>query len=100
MRNGDQALNKEDAMNVSRRTFLRLAAGAAAIHAIPRLARAQVWPTRPVTMVVPFIAGGPADVIARIVSERMKVSLGQPVIVENVTGAGGSIGVAKVARAA
>jgi tripartite-type tricarboxylate transporter receptor subunit TctC len=60
---------------------------------------AQTFPARPVTVVVPFAAGGPTDTIARIVGERMSRSLGQPVIVENVTGAGGSIAVNKVARA-
>jgi tripartite-type tricarboxylate transporter receptor subunit TctC len=63
-------------------------------------AGAQTYPTRPVTMVVPFAAGGPTDTITRIVAERMRVSLGQTVIIENVTGADGSIGVGRVARAA
>jgi tripartite-type tricarboxylate transporter receptor subunit TctC len=63
-------------------------------------ADAQTYPTRPITMVVPFAAGGPTDTITRIVAERMRVSLGQTVIIENVTGADGSIGVGRVARAA
>jgi len=63
-------------------------------------AHAQVYPSRPITMVVPFPAGGSTDAVARIVAERMRVSLGQPVIIENVGGAGGSIGVGRVARAA
>ena len=63
-------------------------------------AQAQTYPSRPVTMIVPFPAGGPTDTLARILSERMKGSLGQPVIVENVTGAGASIGVARAAQAA
>jgi tripartite-type tricarboxylate transporter receptor subunit TctC len=63
-------------------------------------ASAQVYPSRPVTMIVPFPAAGPADVLARIISERMRVSLGQSVIVENVSGAAGSIAVGRVARAA
>lgn len=63
-------------------------------------ANAQVYPAHPVTMVVPFPAGGPTDVIGRVVAERMRTSLGQPVIVENAPGAGGSIGVGRVARAA
>src|SRR6267142_5104378 len=62
--------------------------------------QAQTFPTRPVTMIVPFPAAGPADVLARIMSERMRISLGQPVIVENVAGAAGSIAVGRVARAA
>jgi tripartite-type tricarboxylate transporter receptor subunit TctC len=62
-------------------------------------ASAQVYPSRPITMVVPYPAGGPTDVIARIVVERMWVSLGQPIVIENVTGGSGSIGVSRVARA-
>jgi tripartite-type tricarboxylate transporter receptor subunit TctC len=65
-----------------------------------RIARAQQFPARPITMVVPYPAGGPADAIARIIGERMRVSLGQPIIVENVAGAGGTIGVGRVVRAA
>jgi tripartite-type tricarboxylate transporter receptor subunit TctC len=63
-------------------------------------ARAQSYPSRPITIVAPTTAGGPPDTIARILSDRMKASLGQPVIVENVTGAGGSLGVQRVARSA
>jgi len=62
--------------------------------------RAEVYPSRPITMVVPLPAGFTFDVTARLLAERMRVSLGQPVIVENVTGASGSIGVGRVARAA
>jgi tripartite-type tricarboxylate transporter receptor subunit TctC len=61
---------------------------------------AQIYPSRPVTFVVPFPAGAPLDTIARIVGERMRRTLGQPVIIENVTGAAGTIGVGRVARAA
>jgi tripartite-type tricarboxylate transporter receptor subunit TctC len=78
----------------------RLLLAAAVLLAGIAAATAQSYPSRPVTMIVPFPAGGPTDSLARIVSERMKVSLGQPVIVENVGGAGGSIGVSRVARAA
>jgi len=63
-------------------------------------AQAQTFPTRPVTLVVPFAPGGPVDVLARIMADRMKTSLGQPVIVENIAGAAGSLGVGRVARAA
>ena len=63
-------------------------------------ASAQQFPTRPVTIVVPFSAGGPTDTIGRIMAERMTRSLGQTVVVENVTGAGGNIGVGRVVRAA
>jgi tripartite-type tricarboxylate transporter receptor subunit TctC len=61
---------------------------------------AQSYPSRPITMIVPFAAGGVTDIVARIVSERMKTSLGQSVIVENVSGAGGTIGVTRLFRAA
>jgi tripartite-type tricarboxylate transporter receptor subunit TctC len=57
------------------------------------IASAQSYPSRPVTMVVPFAAGGPADTIGRIVAEGMRAPLGQPVVVENVSGASGTIGV-------
>jgi tripartite-type tricarboxylate transporter receptor subunit TctC len=63
-------------------------------------ATAQVYPSRSVTMVVPFPAGGSTDAIGRILSEHMQVSLGQSIVIENVGGAGGSIGVGRVARAA
>ena len=87
-------------MRLPRRTFLHLAAGAAALPAVSQFAWAQSYPSRPITIVVPFPAGGPADAIARIIAERMRQALGQPLIVENIPGAGGSIGVGRVARAA
>jgi tripartite-type tricarboxylate transporter receptor subunit TctC len=62
-------------------------------------AGAQTYPSRPVTMIVPFAAGGPTDSLARTLAERMRVPLGQAVIIENITGAGGSTGVGKVAQA-
>src|SRR5205823_21775 len=86
-------------MKLPRRQFLHLTAGAAALPAVSRIAWAQASPTRPITIVVPFPAGGAADAIGRILAERMRASLGQPVIVENVGGANGSIGVGRVARA-
>src|SRR5262245_36438986 len=64
------------------------------------LASAQSYPSRPITIIVPFAPGGPTDTIARIMSERMKASLRQPLINENVGGAGGSVGVGRAARAA
>ncbi|MEA2949878.1 MAG: hypothetical protein QOI40_5208 [Alphaproteobacteria bacterium] len=63
-------------------------------------AAAEPYPARPITMVVPFAAGGPVDTLARILSERMRQSLGQAIIIDNVTGAAGTIGVGRVARAA
>jgi tripartite-type tricarboxylate transporter receptor subunit TctC len=87
-------------MKLPRRQFLQLAAGAAAFPAVSRIAKAQTYPTRPITIVVPFAAGGGADAIARIIAERVRAHLGQTVIIENVTGAGGTIGVGRVARTA
>src|SRR5580658_7768065 len=72
----------------------------AAISGFAGSAEAQSFPSRPITMIVPFAAGGPTDVIARFIGERMGQSLGQPVIIENVTGAGGTIATGRVARAA
>jgi tripartite-type tricarboxylate transporter receptor subunit TctC len=83
-----------------RRKFLHLAAGVAALPAASRGAWAQAYPSRSITMVVPFAAGGPVDTLARVLAEQMRPSLGQPVVIENVTGAGGSIGTGRVARAA
>jgi tripartite-type tricarboxylate transporter receptor subunit TctC len=64
------------------------------------VSNAQTYPVRPITLIVPFAAGGPTDTIARIVSEGMRASLGQPIIIENVGGADGSIAVGRAARAA
>src|SRR5215204_1924160 len=88
---------KERAMPTRERLLVSLACAVA--FAVSGSAAAQVYPTRPITMVVPFPAGGPTDVIARIAADRMRGSLGQSIIVENVTGASGSIGVGRVARA-
>ena len=81
-------------------TLLRIAAGCVLLWGGIAAAPAQVYPSRPITMVVPFAAGGPVDTVARILSEPMRATLGQSIIVENVTGAAGSIGVGRVARAA
>lgn len=80
--------------------LLRIAAACALLLAATTVASAQAYPSRPITMVVPFAAGGPVDTVARILSEPMRASLGQSIIVDNVTGAAGSIGVGRVARAA
>ena len=87
-------------MQLPRRRFLQLAAGGAALPVLSPIARAQTYPSRPITLVVPFPAGGSTDAVGRIVAERMRLSLGQAVVIENVGGAGGSIGVGRVARAA
>jgi len=75
-------------------------AGAAALPALPRFAQAQRYPSRHITIIVPYPPGGPTDTISRLVGEHMRTSLGQPVIVENIGGAGGSVGVGRAARAA
>ena len=85
-------------MALPRRNVLRLAAGAAGIALTSRLARAQTFPTRTITIVVPFPAGGPTDTLGRILADRMKTALGQAVIIENLTGAAGTIGSNHVAR--
>jgi putative tricarboxylic transport membrane protein len=82
-----------------RRQFLHLAAGVAAVPIVSRVAKAQAYPTRPITMIVPFAAGGPSDVAARIVSEHMSRTLGQRLVVENVVGAGGTTGSLRGMRA-
>jgi tripartite-type tricarboxylate transporter receptor subunit TctC len=79
--------------------FLQFAAGVAALPALPRLARAQVYPMRAVTIIVPFAAGGPTDVSARIVGDHMSRTLGQQFIIENVVGAGGTTGSTRAMRA-
>lgn len=71
-----------------------------AMLAFAGTAAAETWPAHPITIVVPFAAGGPSDAMARILAERMKQSLGEVVLIENVTGAGGSIGVGRAVRAA
>src|SRR5437773_1302465 len=85
-------------MKPPRRRFLHLAAGAAALPAISRIARAQAYPTRPIRLVAPFPPGGAFDAIGRPFAEKMKPILGT-VIVENIGGGGGSLGGAAVARA-
>ena len=82
-----------------RRQFLHLAAGAAAMPLKPRVAMAQVYPTRPVTLIVPFAAAGPTDVAARIIGEHMSRTLGQRFVVENIVGAGGTTGSLRTMRA-
>jgi tripartite-type tricarboxylate transporter receptor subunit TctC len=87
-------------MEPSRRRFLQLAASAAAFP-MPGGARAQAYPARPISLIVPFPAGGPTDFIARVLAERMRASLGQTVVIENTSGAAnGSVGVGRLARAA
>jgi tripartite-type tricarboxylate transporter receptor subunit TctC len=87
-------------MKRPRRRFLHLAAGAAVLPALSRFAWAQSYPSRPITMVVPYPAGGLFDALARVLAEPLREALSQTVVIENVGGAGGSIAVGRVARAA
>src|SRR5262249_45206361 len=91
---------ERDAMKLPRRNFLHLAASVAALPALSRIAWAQTYPSKPVTIVVPFAAGGPVDLRARSLAEHMRSALGQPIIIENVSGAAGSLGAGRVARSA
>ena len=86
-------------MNLPRRQFLHLAAGAAALPAMSRVALAQAYPTRPVRIIVGFPAGGPADILARLISQWLSERLGQQFIVENRPGAGSNIATEAVVRA-
>src|SRR6516165_7450773 len=86
-------------MKLPRRNFLHLAAGAAALPTISRVARAQAYPARPVRFLVPFPAGGPSDVLARLYGQKLSQRWNQPVVVENRVGATGTIGAEAVVRA-
>ena len=87
-------------MNDPRRRILALAAGLAVLALGSQTASAQPYPSRPVTLIVPFAAGGPTDLVARVIADKMHDPLGQSIVVENVAGAGGSIAATRVARAA
>jgi tripartite-type tricarboxylate transporter receptor subunit TctC len=86
-------------MKLPRRNFLHLAAGAAALPALSRVAWAQAYPTRPVRFIVPFPASGPSDVLARLYGQKLSQRWNQPVVVENRVGATGTIGTEAVVRA-
>jgi tripartite-type tricarboxylate transporter receptor subunit TctC len=90
----------EDFMKFPRRRFLHLAAGAAIVPGLSRLARADNYPSRPITAIIPFAGGSASDVVSRIMFDRMSKSMGQPIIVENRPGAGGNTGTAMAAKAA
>ena len=86
-------------MKYLRRQFLHLAAGAGALPALSCIARAQAYPTRPITIIDTYAAGSITDVTGRIVADQMRKSLGQQFITENVSGADGNIGTGRAARA-
>jgi tripartite-type tricarboxylate transporter receptor subunit TctC len=86
-------------MKLPRRTFLHLAAGAAALPAVSRVAWAQAYPSRPVKIIVSFAAGGPTDILARLTAQWLSERLGQQFVVENRPGGGGNIGTEAVVRA-
>ena len=86
-------------MKLPRRNFLHLAAGAAALPAMSQMAWAQAYPSRPVHILVGFPPGGPADILARLIGQRLSARLGQPFIVENRSGAQGQIVTEAVTRA-
>src|SRR5262245_8132294 len=90
---------QEAAMRLPRRQFLRLAASTAVLPALPRLARAQSYPARPVRWTVGFAAGSPQDIVARRLPQYLSGRLGQQFVIENRTGAGGNIGTETVVRA-
>ena len=79
-------------MKLPRRQFLHLAAGAAALPAVSRMASAQTYPSRPISIVVPFPAGGATDVVTRVLAKGLSDRLGQSVVVDNRPGANGAIG--------
>src|SRR5499427_4130571 len=86
-------------MKLPRRNFLHLAAGAAALPAVSRVARAQAYPSRPVRIIVGFAAGGTGDIIARLMGQWLSERLGQPFIIENRPGGGTNIATEAVVRA-
>jgi tripartite-type tricarboxylate transporter receptor subunit TctC len=98
-RDHGKQMSGKNAMKLPRRQFLHLAAGVAALPVVLQTARAQAYPTRPITLIVPFPPGGATDVGARIVAEHMSRTLGQQIVVQNVSGAGGTTGSTRAARA-
>src|SRR5215813_4302107 len=88
-----------NAMKLPRRKFLHLAAGAAALPALPRFARAQAYPSRPVRIIIGFPPGGPSDLAARLIGQWLSDRLGQPFIIENRPGASSNIGTEAVVKA-
>ena len=86
-------------MKLPRRRFLHLAVSATALPALPRIARAQAYPTRPVRLIVPLAAGGATDIVARLMGQWLSERLGQPFVIDNRPGAGGNLGTETVVNA-
>ena len=86
-------------MKLPRRQFLHLAAGAAALPAVSRVAWAQAYPARPVRIIVGFAPGGPTDIVARLMGQWLSERIGQPFIIDNRAGAGGNIATEAVVKA-
>src|SRR5262249_29398570 len=92
-------ISERDVMKLPRRQFLHLAAGAAPLPAVARLAWALTYPTRPVRLMVPLAPGGATDIIARLIGQWLSERLGQPFFIENRPGSGTNIGTEVVVRA-
>ena len=87
-------------MNLARRRFMHLTAGAAVLAVVPRAAGAEIYPSRPVRVIVPYAPGGPTDIFARVIAQKLSEHLGKQFYVENIGGAGGNIGMGQGAKAA
>src|SRR5262245_5959180 len=87
-------------MELPRRRFLQLAASVAVLPAVSRIAGAQAYPTRPVRLLVGFAPGGPNDIVARLMGERLSAVWSKPVVIDNVTGAGGNLAAERVVKSA
>src|SRR3954453_10085839 len=94
--------DKDPPLHIGRRAMTKLimAAAIAVLVAIVGAAEAQPYPSRPITMIAPFPAGGPSDALARVLADPLRAALAQPIVIENVAGAGGNIGIGRLARAA